>query len=167
MRLLRVAIVLLCLSLMGCGSGDDVAKQAPRAAKLLAGTTDGVDPAAAARNAGAGVSVAEAQQVKTQLQAGSSGLIGQLDQAVGTFTEEEYKKALKVACLASDSYQFITAKNDTDRQIIVNGQGESFGAKTAAVVGLTKDLVQMRNGSDAEKATASFICLGVGVIFRN
>lgn len=171
MRLLRVAIVLLCLSLMGCGGGDDAVKQGRPVAKSLvqwlAGTTDGVDPAAAARNAGAGVSAAEAEQVKTQLQVGSSGLIGWLDQAVGTFTPEEYEKALKVACLASDSYQFVTAKNDQDRQFIVNSQGESFGAKTTAVVSLAKDLVQMRNGSDVEKATASVLCLGVNVRFRN
>jgi hypothetical protein len=160
-----VAIVLLCLSSVGCGEGDDVARQAPRLAKILAGTADEVDAARAARRAGVEVEVA--QRAKTEVQAGRSRLVTQLDQGVGTFTEEEYKQALEAACVASDSWQFVTADNDLDRRLIVQSQGSSTRAKTTAVVSMAKDLVEMKSGSDAEKATASLICLSVNLRYGN
>jgi hypothetical protein len=162
MRLLRVAIVLLCLSLMSCGGGDDVARPAVKGvAQILAGNVDQVDNAAAAQRAG--VSVDVVQQAKTEWQAGQSGLVTRLDQAVGTFTEEEYKRVLDAACFASDSYQFVTADSYEDREKIVRSQGKSPQARTTAVVSLAEDLVKMENGSDREKAAASLLCLGVNL----
>ncbi len=84
----------------------------------------------------------------------SAPITGSIRQATKDVETDEGWKVVKAACFLKDSAEFLTAKSDGDRRLIVASQRPGVAGQAASVVGLIKDMK-----SKPDKLSVNLYCL--------